>query len=248
MTTFDQKIAEIFNNNFGKEWDWPWGNLILCSIALVLCVVLCGLIGLEREKRGRSAGLRTHLLVGLGSCIIMIISIYGFPAAFSDHRDVARLAAQVITGVGFLGAGCVIHFNGGIKGLTTAGTIWLVMAVGIACGSMNFVLAIISTLLVMVVLVAFRKLEARVNKGAPQFIILANEDTPVMAKILSYAKDKEYTISDVSSRILKDGNNSFIEHTFKISAQSKEELDVDLIKADLEKAVKAISVQAINHK
>lgn len=245
MTTLDQKIAEIFNSNFNLGGDWPWGNLVLCAIALFLCVVLCGLIGLEREKRGRSAGLRTHLLVGLGSCIIMIISIYGFPAGLS--RDVARLAAQVITGVGFLGAGCVIHFQGGIKGLTTAGTIWLVMAVGLACGSMNFILALAATLIVMVVLVVFRKLETTVTKGAPQFIILADENVPVMTKILAYAKEHDYLVSEVSSRIVKDGNLSYIETTFKLSNTNKEEIDVDIIKNDLEKATKAINVQTLNH-
>ena len=129
VTTLDQKIVELMNN-----WQvngWPVGNLILCVIALVLSLVLCGAVGVEREWRGRSAGLRTHLLVGVGSCIIMIISIYGFPAIFGDHRDVARLAAQIITGVGFLGAGAIIHRNSGIKGLTTAGTIWIVMAIGL---------------------------------------------------------------------------------------------------------------------
>ena len=151
--TFDQKIAEIFNTNFGMGGEWPWGNLILCAIAIVLSVILCGVIGLEREKRGRSAGLRTHLLVGVGSTVVMIISIYGFPAMFTGAeggmtRDVARLAAQVVAGVGFLGAGAIIHNNGGIKGLTTASTIWLVMAIGLACGSMNFLLAIDSTLAV----------------------------------------------------------------------------------------------------
>lgn len=247
MTTFDQKIAEIFNDNFGKGGEWPWGNLILCTISLLLCVILCGLIGLEREKRGRSAGLRTHLLVGLGSCVIMILSIYGFPAVFGGHRDVARLAAQVITGVGFLGAGCVIHSNGGIKGLTTAGTIWLVMAVGLACGSMNFILALVSTLIVMVVLIVFRKLETTVTKGAPQFIILADEEIPVMTKILAYAKEHSFMVLDVSSRIVKDGNLSYIETTFKLSSENKEELDVEKIKADLEKTTKAINVQALNH-
>lgn len=247
MTTIDQKIAEMFNNNFGHSTEWPWGNLILCIIALLLCVFFCGLIGLEREKRGRSAGLRTHLLVGLGSCIIMIISIYGFPAVFGEHRDVARLAAQVITGVGFLGAGCVIHSNGGIKGLTTAGTIWLVMAVGLACGSMNFVLALASTLIVMVVLVVFRKLETSVTKGAQQFIILADEEVPVMTKILAYAKEHSFIVSEVTSRIVKDGNLSYIETTFKLSSENKEELDVEKIKVELEKSTKAINVQALNH-
>lgn len=245
MTTIDQKIAQIFNDNFGLGGDWPWGNLILCGIALILSVILCGMIGLEREKRGRSAGLRTHLLVGLGSTIIMIVSIYGFPS--SNGRDVARLAAQVVTGVGFLGAGCVIHFNGGIKGLTTAGTIWLVMAVGLACGSMNFILAIASTVVVMIVLIAFRKLETSVTKGAPVFIILADENVPVMTKILAYAKDHHLIISENTSRIMKDGNLSLIETTFKLTSSNNEEINIDLVKSDLEKATSAISVQVPNH-
>lgn len=248
MTTIDQKIAEIFNDNFGLGGDWPWGNLILCAIALILCVVLCGIIGLEREKRGRSAGLRTHLLVGVGSCIIMILSIYGFPKVFSEHRDVARLAAGIITGVGFLGAGCVIHFQGGIKGLTTAGTVWLVMAVGLACGSMNFILAVASTFIVMVVLIAFRKLETAVTKGAPQFILLAKDSEPVMTKILAYAKKHEYIISEVSSQIVSNGNENCIETTFKLSPSSKKDVfDIEVIEKDLEKVTNAINIQTINH-
>ena len=95
MKTIDQVIAEKLGDWYIGEW--PIGNLVLCAIALILCVILCGAIGYEREKRGRTAGLRTHLLVGLGSCMIMIISIYGFPAIKIDgqplNRDVARLAA-----------------------------------------------------------------------------------------------------------------------------------------------------------
>lgn len=248
MTTIDQKIAEYFNNNFGLGGSWPWGNLILCSIALILCVLLCGMIGLEREKRGRSAGLRTHMLVGVGSCIIMILSIYGFPAAFNEKRDVARLAAGIITGVGFLGAGCVIHFQGGIKGLTTAGTVWLVMAVGLACGSMNFILAVASTMIVMVVLIAFRKLETAVTKGAPQFIILAKDSEPVMTKILAYAKEHEYMISEVTSQIVNNGSENCIETTFKLSPASKKDVfDIVAISKELEKVTNAINVQTINH-
>ena len=103
ITTLDQKLAELLNN-----WQvngWPVGNLILVLIALVLSVILCGAIGIEREWRGRNAGLRTHLLVGVGSCIIMIISIYGFPAMFGEHRDVARLAAHLIV-QGWNGMSC----------------------------------------------------------------------------------------------------------------------------------------------
>ncbi len=103
--SFDQKLAEFLNAWTIGENQWPIGNFILCGIAMILSVLLCGVIGYEREKRGRTAGLRTHLLVGVGSCIVMIISIYGFPKLFFENdyfeRDVARLAAAVVTGVGF---------------------------------------------------------------------------------------------------------------------------------------------------
>jgi putative Mg2+ transporter-C (MgtC) family protein len=245
IVTIDQFIAEWFNNlKFSNGVSW--GNLILCAIAILVCVVLCGLVGLEREKRGRSAGLRTHLLVGVGSCIIMIISIYGFPHA-NGTRDVARLAAQVVAGVGFLGAGAIIHNNGGIKGLTTASTIWLVMAIGLACGSMNFILAIIGTIVVMVVLVTFRRIERMVTRSHPYLVMLAPSDIPVMTDLLGVVKDFGYTITDLRSQIIKDGLQPSIEVTFKLSSENNEEIKIEQFVKALEEKAHAISVQVLNH-
>ncbi len=252
MITIDQKIAEYFNSNFGtyQQGDWPWGNVILCAIALILSVILCGIIGFEREKRGRSAGLRTHLLVGVGSCMIMIISIYGFPVIFTGNglnRDAARLAAQVVAGVGFLGAGAIIHGNGGIKGLTTASTIWLVMAIGLCCGSMNFTLAIGGTLVVMIVLVSFRRLERAIAKTNPLLIMLTPGDIPVMTILLSVAKKYECSVTDVTSQIVNDGTETRIEVTFKLSPETKKEIDIDQIVRELEDKAHAVSIQVLNH-
>lgn len=245
IVTIDQFIAEWFNGlKFSNGVSW--GNLILCSIAILFCVVLCGLVGLEREKRGRSAGLRTHLLVGVGSCIIMIISIYGFPHA-NGTRDVARLAAQVVAGVGFLGAGAIIHNNGGIKGLTTASTIWLVMAIGLACGSMNFILAIIGTVVVMIVLVNFRRIERMVTRSNPYLVMLAPSDIPVMTDLLGVVKDFGYTITDLRSQIIKDGLQPSIEVTFKLSSENNEEIKIEQFVKALEQKAHAISVQVLNH-
>ena len=246
VTTIDQKIAEWFNSNFGLGGEWPWGNLILCFISLILCVALCGIIGYEREKRGRSAGLRTHLLVGVGSCMIMIVSIYGFSAIFGT-RDPARLAAQVVAGVGFLGAGAIIHNNGGIKGLTTASTIWLVMAIGLCCGSMNFILAICGTVVVMLVLISFRSLERRISKSNPLLIMLAPSDVPVMTVLLKVAKDYSCSVTDVTSQIVKDGDASRIEVTFKLSPETNKEIDIDEIVTRLENDAHAVSIQVLNH-
>lgn len=250
ITTLDQKIAEFFNSNFGLGGEWPWGNAILCTIAVLLSVFLCGIVGFEREKRGRSAGLRTHLLVGVGSCLIMIVSIYGFPYIFTGgglNRDAARLAAQVVAGVGFLGAGAIIHNHGGIKGLTTASTIWLVMAIGLCCGSMNFMLAIGGTLVVMIVLISFRRVERQISKTNPMIIMLTPSDIPVMTILLSVAKKYGCSVTDVSSQILNDGTNSRIEVTFKLSTEAKGVIDIDQIVRELEESAHAVSIQILNH-
>lgn len=244
ITTIDQKIAELFNNNFGLGGEWSWGNALLCLIAVILSIFLCGMIGLERERRGRSAGLRTHLLVGVGSCVVMILSIYGFPAWASD-RDVARLAAQVVTGIGFLGAGAIMHFNGGIKGLTTASSIWLAMAIGLACGSMNFLIAIGVTLVVLVILVYFKKMEKNVIKTKPAFIVTASPDSPVLKTILQVSKNLGYSVVDLTSTINNDINQG-IEVTFKLASENGGEVKYEEFAAALTLTGAFKSVQILN--
>ena len=241
MVTFDQKLVEKLN-----EWQpggWPLGNLFACLIALVLCILLVGIVGIERERRGRSAGLRTHLLVGVGSTIIMIISIYGFPAAFGD-RDVARLAAQVITGVGFLGAGAIMHRDSGVKGLTTAGTIWVSMAIGIACGSFNFLLAIAGTLLIYLVLTGFRKVETRISRKNPTISLVSNKDVAVLESILKVSQEFDCRVHGISSTAREDGS---VEVTFQvIFEEGGERLDDYL--TELGKETKAKNVHLLSHR
>ena len=233
MITIDQILAEKIASWYVGEW--PIGNFFLCLIALVLSLFLCGIVGMERERRGRTAGLRTHLLVGVGSCVIMIISIYGFPVITDGtsfyNRDVARLAAGVIAGVGFLGAGAIIHRNSGTRGLTTAATIWVVMAIGLACGSMNFILATGGTLLTMVVLVSFRKIETHLNKKAPIITVRAKQGTPIVAKLLEVAKRHNCAVHDLRVDMFDNGdldvtflalgnNNQFNAPTFVTDLQT----------------------------
>lgn len=239
MVTIDQIIAEKLGGWYINEW--PIGNFVLCCIALILSVILCGIIGIERERRGRSAGLRTHLLVGVGSCMIMIVSIYGFPQVFT--RDVARLAAQVITGVGFLGAGAIIHRNSGTRGLTTAATIWIVMAIGLACGSMNFILAIGSTLLIVIVLTVFRKVETKINKRAPLFVVKAKLNTPIASKILEAADELNCTVAELQIELVE---NEEIEATFLLTTRGKE-FDRNSFIARLETTEGVIHVGVMNN-
>ena len=245
MVTMDQKIAELLN-----KWTidgWPIGNFLLVLIAIVLSVSLCGMIGIEREKRGRSAGLRTHLLVGVGSCIIMIISIYGFPAMFDEHRDVARLAAQVITGVGFLGAGAIIHHNSGIKGLTTAGTIWIVMAIGIACGSFNFIIAALATLVVMIVLILVRKFEVKISGNRPFISLVAPAGASILEIIIAVSREYDCTVQGLTTELVEGTDGARVECSFQAIFNCAEPKVAEYV-SKLEKETKAINIQIIGHK
>jgi len=121
-------------------------------------------IGLEREITNKYAGLRTHILVALGACIFTLVSIYGFPTyAHGDNvRDTARVAAQVVTGIGFIGAGTVLRNGPSILGLTTAATLWLAASIGMACGAGMYDIAFAGTVLTILTLVIVRAFERKV--------------------------------------------------------------------------------------
>ena len=240
MITVDQYIASLLEG--WKIGDWPVGNLVLCIIAMLLATVLCGLIGIERERRGRSAGLRTHLLVGVGSCMLMIISVYGFPEVYQYHRDVARLAAQIIAGVGFLGAGAIIHRNSGTRGLTTAATIWIVMAIGLACGSMNFILATGGTFLILIVLTAFRKLENHMTKKTPLLIVRAEGGKPIITGLLETSSKFDCTIHEFHVELLDDGK---VEATF-MAVSNTSDFKVNEYLASIEGIDGVINVAVLN--
>ncbi len=133
-------------------------------LRLLLALLLGGLVGFEREQSNHAAGLRTNILVCLGSCLLMLLSMYGF-SAFVDEPNVrvdpARLAAAVITGIGFLGAGTILFTGKSITGLTTAASLWVVSAIGLAVGAGFYFASATATIMVLVTLWAFNKLEKR---------------------------------------------------------------------------------------
>ncbi len=132
------------------------------AFKLLLAMLCGGMIGFERELSRKAAGLRTNVLICIGAALYMIISRHISGGA--PYTDPARLAAQVVAGIGFLGAGVILQSRGSITGITTAATIFVVGAVGIAIGEGMFGLAISSTLLIIVVLVVLRKVERSVIK------------------------------------------------------------------------------------
>jgi putative Mg2+ transporter-C (MgtC) family protein len=136
-------------------------------LRLALAAVLGGLIGVERELREREAGLRTHLLVSLGSAAFTIVGAYGFHDFIASgeavvRTDPTRIAAQIVTGIGFLGAGAIIRQGLSVRGLTTAATLWVVAAVGMASGAGYYSAAVITTGVVLVALWPLRIVAYRI--------------------------------------------------------------------------------------
>lgn len=148
-------------------------------VRLLLSVILGGLIGFERERKNHAAGLRTHTLVCLGSCLIMILSIYGFSDFIGQpnvNRDPARLAAQAITGIGFLGAGTILFTGKSITGLTTAASLWVVMAIGLAVGAGFYFPAAVTSVLSLLVLWGLHIIEKRYVNSTKDYTITLTMD------------------------------------------------------------------------
>jgi putative Mg2+ transporter-C (MgtC) family protein len=133
-------------------------------VRLSVATVLGGIIGLERELQGKGAGFRTHALVSMGSALIMLISIHIFETYQGMASvDPGRIAAQVVAGIGFLGAGTIIRSGDSVKGLTTAAGLWTASGIGLGCGLGYFRVAFIATVITLVVLVVFSWIDKMVR-------------------------------------------------------------------------------------
>ncbi|TWH48639.1 MgtC/SapB family protein [Sporomusa sp. KB1] len=131
------------------------------TLRLVISCILGGLIGFERESLDRPAGLRTHILVCIGSTLMTLVSIYGFSGFEPVTKDPARIAAQVVSGIGFLGAGTILREGLTVTGLTTAASLWVVAGIGLAIGCGLYFAGIAGTALVFLTLVLFGQVERR---------------------------------------------------------------------------------------
>jgi len=136
--------------------DLSLGTQLELTVRLIVALVLGAVIGWERELQRMPAGFRTHALVSLGSAIFTVISAYAFTGPGSDPT---RIAAQIVSGIGFLGGGAILHYGGTVRGLTTAASLWAVAGVGMAAGAGLFVVAAISALLIITALEIFQRLE-----------------------------------------------------------------------------------------
>ncbi len=148
------------------------------TVRLVLALVLGGLIGIERESMGRPAGFRTHILVSVGSALMMIVSAYAFAEFMPGGYEPGRIAAQVVSGIGFLGAGTIMREGANVRGLTTAASLWTVAGIGLTVGSGFYFAAILATVLVVLTLVVLNQLEWNYLSTKHEILTLLIQDTP----------------------------------------------------------------------
>ena len=173
------------------------------TLRLIAAMVLGGVIGIEREFRSKDAGFRTHFLVALGSALFTVVSQYGFGI---DLKDSSRVAAQVVSGIGFLGAGTIIFQKNMVRGLTTAAGLWVTAAIGLACGTGLYVVAAITTTLVLVGLESLHTFIPQLGKAAVQlgFVVTSKK---TVSEVLKRLKDEDIEVStfEMKSRSTKDG-------------------------------------------
>ena len=188
----------------------------------ILSALLLGFaIGLEREMTNKYAGLRTNILVCLGACIFTIISIYGFPT-FADGdnvivsqatgvRDTARIAAQVVTGIGFIGGGTVLRHGATVFGLTTAATLWIAASIGMACGAGMYLVAIIGTILSIITLVSVRVFEKNIlissTKNTKRLKVNISCINEKSEDIYNYLVENYTHLREISKKLNKQDEN-----------------------------------------
>lgn len=195
------------------------------QLVLVLCAFgLTSLVGLERRLRRKSAGLRTHALVGTGSAVFTLVSAYGFGAlpGIEAGPDPSRVAAQIITGVGFLGAGVIFTNRDVVHGLTTAASIWLAAAIGMACGAGLVPLAVAATGLHFVAALVLTPLSRRLpGLMAPQGLRLRYEDGHgVLREVLTVVDQLQLSASVVSSRLTGHAGRREVELLLRVEGRT----------------------------
>lgn len=193
------------------------------AVRLAISFLLGAVIGVERQFRRRDAGMRTFTLICMGSAAAMLISIW-IPQTYPNflNGDPGRIAAQVLTGIGFLGAGAIIQSHGSVHGLTTAACIWVMAVVGLAAGAGMFVAASITTALTLFILVSLERLERRMFLDGVNKILTINcsTATPDLKGIRKILEDRSIFIVSLSYEHNYDRDTSVITYKVNVKSQS----------------------------
>ena len=204
---------------------------LIIIFRIFLAMLLAFIPGMERELTGKFAGLRTHILVCLGACVFTLLSIYGFPTfAEGDNvivsqatgiRDSARVAAQIVTGIGFIGAGTVLRNGPMVFGLTTAATLWVAASIGMACGAGMYDVAVIATVLSVAVLTLIRIFERQIlpvsSKQQKRYKLTIYSNGDDAKKIYDYLTSKVDIMRDFTAKkLIENPQKSKISSSFEI--------------------------------
>ena len=207
---------------------------VQCVLRLVVAALLGALIGAEREHHGRSAGFRTQLLVGLGSALAMLVSlnfarIFGQGAGWAIRVDPARVAYGVMGGIGFLGAGAIIRYGAGVRGLTTAASLWCTAAVGLACGFGMYLVAAVTTAIVIFALLILSRLDRHIPSrwGKTLVISLPLSGQDNVARVTDVLRRRGARISNVDYKRDVEGETETI--TFYVSMSHRADVS-DLVR------------------
>ncbi|WP_300158756.1 MgtC/SapB family protein [Solidesulfovibrio sp.] len=194
--------------------EYPYETQLL--LRLVLAVVCGSILGYERERHGISAGLRTNILVCLGAALMMVISKYFYyksgetTGTIAVGLDPSRIAAQIVTGVGFLGAGVIIKDKGAIRGLTTAATLWFNAGVGMALGAGMVIIPLSCTLLGIGSLTILKHVQRYIRREAYRVIsVTCRETQEPLEKLLTFFRDRGLTIENLSLGKVKEGLSTY---------------------------------------
>lgn len=197
--------------------DWISDTLGTEATLLVISFALSGVIGLERELRQKSAGARTHILVGMGSALFTLVSAYGFSQVLSDEviLDPSRIAAQIVTGIGFLGAGVIFVRRNMISGLTTAASVWVTAAVGMACGAGMPIIAALAVVLYLLAVTLLTTLIQRLptHQRTEVYQVRYIDGQGVLRDILKTATESGYDMA------LSETQREHDQHGYVINAK-----------------------------
>lgn len=202
---------------------------------LLVITLIAGAIGYERERHGRAAGFRTHILVGIGSCLVMLTGLY-LPqtAGGSWNVDPTRMASQVISGIGFLGAGTILRFRTSVRGLTTAASLWAVGGVGLAVGAGFIHGAVVTGLIVIIVMFALAPLERAMRKDWYQTLSIETVGSAhALAQIRKLLAKHDIEIRDLDITERKDSDRVRLELQVKLLPdQSREAIVGQLLRLE----------------
>ena len=229
--------------DFVQKWD-GYGMIIYVLITTVISALLAFLIGFERHRKGEEAGLKTHVLVAIGSSVLMTISIWAIRIA--DHQEInydpSRIAAGIVTGIGFLGAGIIVKDRFSIRGISSAATLWVCSAIGLACGAGFVIEAILVTAIVMLFLYLLDFVLHYFDKKSPALKVVAKSDYALVKRVGDLAFDTGIILKNVHIDKMEDKQ---LIATVLFAFKTDPSL-LEYLKVQLEKETEIISVTTDN--